>query len=329
MSDIQLGPQGQLRHLLTIDGMERPMIEKLLLTADSFLRGSQKVRSVPLLRGRTIAMLFFEASTRTRTAFELAAKRLSADLLHVDVARSALVKGEGLLDMLRNIIAMQCRVLVVRHGDAGAARFIANQVDGDASVINAGDGCHSHPTQALVDAYAIQRLKGDLARLKIAIVGDILHSRVARSQIQIFHTLGVADLRLVGPSTLVPPEVRVLGGRCINSLDEGLDGVDVVIALRLQKERMESGLLSGNSEFHREYGLTEKRLEHAAPDAIVLHPGPINRGVELDDAVADGARSAILRQVEWGVAVRMAAISLIAGNAPSGPLSGPLGVDEA
>jgi aspartate carbamoyltransferase catalytic subunit len=265
---------------------------------------------VPLLRGKTVANLFFEPSTRTRTTFDLAAKRLSADVLNINIEASSTKKGESLADTLRNLEAMQCDMFVVRHHVSGAAEYIARQVAPHISVINGGDGRHEHPTQALLDAFTIRRCKGHFEQLKVAIVGDVAHSRVARSNIQALRTLGVPDLRVVGPKTLIPPGIESLGVAVHDDLDEGIEGCDVVIMLRLQQERMQSALLPSAHEYFREYGLTAARLARAAPDAIVMHPGPINRGVEIDSPVADGVQSVILQQVTFGIAVRMAVMSL-------------------
>ena len=312
---VQLDAQGRLRHLITTEGMPRELLTRILDTAESFSGVLGKsVKKVPLLRGRTIINLFFEPSTRTRTTFELAAQRLSADVLNIDVATSSTSKGESLLDMLRNLEAMQCDAFVVRHADSGAAEFIARNVAPGVSVINAGDGRHAHPTQALLDAYTIRREKGPLEPLTVAIVGDILHSRVARSQIHALLTLGAGEVRVIAPRTLLPRQIERLGVRVLEDMDAGLEGVDVVMMLRLQHERMRGALLPSESEFFARYGLTERRLERTNPQAIVMHPGPVNRGVELDPRVADGPRSVILQQVTNGIAVRMAIMSMVLGG---------------
>ncbi len=312
---VQLEPNGRLRHLLTTEGLPREMLTRILDTAESFSGVLGKsVKKVPLLRGRTIINLFFEPSTRTRTTFELAAQRLSADVLNIDVATSSTSKGESLLDMLRNLEAMQCDAFVVRHADSGAAEFIARHVRPGVAVINAGDGRHAHPTQALLDAFTIRREKGPLEPLTIAIVGDILHSRVARSQIHALLGLGAGQVRVIAPRTLLPRDIQRLGVRVYEDMDAGLEGADVVMMLRLQRERMRGALLPSESEFFARFGLTEKRLERTHPDSIVMHPGPVNRGVELDPRVADGPRSVILRQVTNGIAVRMAVMSIVLGG---------------
>ena len=316
MSDLQLDQQGRLRHFLTTEGLGREMLESILDTAESFAPvGERAVKKVPLLRGRTIINLFFEPSTRTRTTFELAAKRLSADVLSLNVGASSTTKGETLLDTLRNLEAMHCDMFVVRHAESGAAHFIAEHVAPHVSVINGGDGRHAHPTQAMLDMFTIRRHKGTVAGLTVAIVGDIEHSRVARSQIHALSALGARALRAVGPRTLVPPGLASLGVEVHTDLDAALEGVDVVIMLRLQHERMHGPLLPGSGEYFRYWGLTERRLARAASDAIVMHPGPMNRGVEIESAVADGAHSVILQQVSFGIAVRMAVMSMCLGRA--------------
>ncbi len=309
--NIQLDKNGRLRHFLTIEGLNRKLLVEILDTAESFSGVTeQSIKKVPLLRGKTIVNLFFEASTRTRTTFELAAKRLSADVLNINVAASATSKGESLLDTLHNLQAMHCDMFVVRHDRSGAAHFIAQHVAPHISVINAGDGRHAHPTQAMLDMFTIRRHKKDFAPLNIAIVGDILHSRVARSQIHALTTLGVNEVRIIGPETLMPADVEALGVHVHHDLREGLRDIDVVITLRLQHERMRGALLPSEHEYFRLYGLTEEKLALAKPDVIVMHPGPINRGVEIDSAVADGSRSVILEQVTHGIAVRMAIMSM-------------------
>ena len=316
--NLQLDDQGRLRHLLTIEGLKRQQIIDILDTAESFTSVSaQQAKKVPLLRGKTIVNLFFEPSTRTLTTFELAAKRLSADVLKINVNTSATVKGESLLDMLRNLEAMQCDMFVVRHGDSGAAHLIAQHVAPHISVINAGDGRHAHPTQALLDMFTIRRHKKEFAPLTVTIVGDIMHSRVARSQIHALTTLGISELRVVAPKTLIPDQVESLGVHVFNNLEEGLRDADVVIMLRLQKERMTGALLPSEQEYFQTFGLTEEKLKLAKPDAIVMHPGPINRGVEIASEVADGPQSVILEQVTNGIAVRMAVMSMVLGRPPA------------
>lgn len=315
-SHIQIDENGRLCHLLTIEGLERQMVLDILDTAESFISVTeQTVKKVPLLRGKTVVNLFFEASTRTRTTFELAAKRLSADVLNLNITASATTKGETLLDTLRNLEAMHCDMFVVRHADSGTAHFIAQHVPPHISVINAGDGRHAHPTQALLDMFTIRRHKGaDFSKLRIAIVGDILHSRVARSQIHALNVLGAGEIRVVGPKTLIPAQAEAIGVKVFHDLGRGIEDADVVIMLRLQKERMQGALLPSEHEYFQLYGLTEEKLAAAKPDVIVMHPGPINRGVEMASQVADGPHSVILEQVTNGIAVRMAVMSMVLGN---------------
>ena len=316
--NIQLDERGRLRHFLSIDGLSRDTLTQILDTAESFASvGSQTVKKVPLLRGKTIVNLFFEASTRTRTTFELAAKRLSADVLNMSISTSATVKGESLLDMLRNLEAMHCDMFVVRHATSGAPEFIARHVAPHISVINGGDGCHAHPTQAMLDAFTIRHHKGEFSSLRVAIVGDIMHSRVARSQIHALTTLGVPEVRVIAPRTLIPKHVENMGVHVYHDMSQGLRGVDVVIMLRLQRERMQGALLPSAHEYYQCYGLTTDKLALANPDAMVMHPGPINRGVEIESAVADGPQSVILEQVTNGIAVRMAVMSMVLGRSPT------------
>lgn len=312
---LQLDGQGRLLHFLTVEGLSRAHLTGILDTAES-LRGvaERRVKKLPTLHGKTVVNLFFEASTRTRTTFELAAKRLSADVLTLNVATSSAVKGETLLDTLRNIEAMQCDMFVVRHEQSGAAEFIARHVRPHIAVLNAGDGRHAHPTQAMLDVFTLRRHKPDFSHLRIAIVGDILHSRVARSLIHALNILGAGEVRVIAPRTLLPVAVESLGVRVFHRLQEGLREVDAVVMLRLQKERMESGLLPSEAEFFQCYGLTQERLALAKPDVLVMHPGPINRGVEIASEAADGPRSVILEQVTNGIAVRMAVMSITMGN---------------
>jgi aspartate carbamoyltransferase catalytic subunit len=315
--NIQLDEQGRLRHFLSIEGLKRAMLVDILDLAESFAGVTeQAVKKVPLLRGKTIVNLFFEASTRTRVTFELAAKRLSADVLNVNISASSTAKGETLLDTLQNLEAMYCDMFVVRHSDSGSAQFIAEHVLPHVHVINAGDGRHAHPTQAMLDMFTIRRVKGEFAPLTVAIVGDILHSRVARSQIHALTTLGVNEVRVIAPRTLIPKDVETLGVHVYHDLRQGLRDADVVIALRLQHERMLGALLPSEHEYFQLYGLTEEKLALAKPDAIVMHPGPINRGVEIASSVADGPRSVILQQVTHGIAVRMAVMAMVMGNTP-------------
>ena len=314
--NIQLDKNGQLKHFLTIEGLSTDLLTSILDTAESFANiNEQSVKKVPLLRGKTIANLFFEASTRTRNTFELAAKRLSADVLNVNISTSATSKGETLMDTLQNLQAMQCDMFVVRHNASGAAHYIANRVAPGISVINAGDGSHSHPTQGMLDMFTIRRNKGaDFGRLRVAIVGDVLHSRVARSQIHALNILNTGNVRVIAPKTLLPVGIEDMGVEVFNNMEEGIRDADVVIMLRLQKERMQGALLPSEQEYYQMYGLTEERLSLAKPDAIVMHPGPINRGVEIESSVADGPQSVILDQVTNGISVRMAVMSMALGR---------------
>ena len=304
------------RHLLAISDLSKQTLLNLLDLAGTFMHGNGKLlKKVPLLRGKTVVNFFFESSTRTRTTFEIAARQLSADVLNFNVETAAVRKGETLLDTLKNLQAMGAEMFIVRHQDSGAANFIANNVAKHVCVINAGDGRHAHPTQALLDMYTIRKHKGDFSDLRVAIVGDILHSRVARSEIRALHTLGVKEIRLIAPRTLAPSAPNTFGAEVFENMEEGLSGVDVVIMLRLQKERMNGAFVPSEEEYYRRYGVTTKRLKCIAPDGIVMHPGPINRGVEVSSEVADGERSLILEQVTYGIAVRMAVISSAFGAA--------------
>ena len=311
IENIQLNSEGKLKHFLSIDGLNKTLLTEILDIAESFIgMNDQQIKKVPLLRGKTIVNLFFENSTRTRTTFELAAKRLSADVLSMSIATSSTSKGESLLDTIRNLEAMFVDMFVVRHGISGAAHFIAQHTAPHISVINAGDGQHAHPTQAMLDMFTIRQIKQDFSNLRVAIIGDILHSRVARSQIQALNTLGAAEVRVIAPKTLLPSHVESLGVNVSHDLTSGLKDIDVIIMLRLQKERMTSALLPSESEYFKCFGLTEAKLKIAKPDAIVLHPGPINRGVEIDSKVADGPQSVILKQVSNGIAIRMAIMAM-------------------
>jgi len=319
MNNLQLDQQGRLKHFLGIEGLTRALLIDILNTAASFLSIDAKaVKKVPILRGKTIANLFFEPSTRTRTTFELAAKRLSADVLNFNIDTSSTSKGETLIDMLHNLEAMHCDMFVVRHNAGGAAHFMAQHITPPIRIINAGDGEHEHPTQAMLDMYTIRQYKEDFAPLRVAIVGDILHSRVARSDIHALTTLGASEVRVVGPKTLIPKDIEKLGVKVFNSLKTGLRDIDVVIMLRLQRERMQSALLPSAHEYFQYYGLTEEVLRVTHPEAIVMHPGPINRGVEIASTVADGKRAVILQQVSNGIGVRMAIMAMILGVMPEG-----------
>ncbi|HTS52891.1 MAG TPA: aspartate carbamoyltransferase catalytic subunit [Burkholderiales bacterium] len=314
-ANLQMSAEGKLKHLLTTEGLPPEILLQILDTARSFCSVTERqVKKVPLLRGKAIFNLFFEPSTRTRTTFEIAAKRLSADVVNLNIATSSQTKGETLLDTVANLTAMHADMFIVRHGESGAAHLIARNVGPDIHVINAGDGRHAHPTQALLDMFTIRHYKGGFNHLRVAIVGDILHSRVARSEIHALTTLGVPEVRVIGPRTLLPRHVQNLGVHVFHDMAAGLKDVDVVMMLRLQHERMSGALLPSAGEFFKSYGLTPEKLAHAKPDAIVMHPGPMNRGVEIDSAVADGRQSVILPQVTFGIAVRMAVMGILAGN---------------
>lgn len=311
----QLNKHGELLHLLSTEGLSKELITHILDTAANFVSVSDReVKKVPLLRGKSVFNLFFENSTRTRTTFEIAAKRLSADVINLDIARSSTSKGESLLDTIANLSAMAADIFVVRHSESGAPHLIAQQTADHVHVINAGDGRHAHPTQGLLDMYTIRHYKGDFSNLCVAIVGDVLHSRVARSDIHALTTLGCAQVRVVGPKTLIPADLSQMGVKVFHDFDQGIKDCDVIIMLRLQNERMSGALLPSSQEYFKGYGLTQQKLALAKPDAIVMHPGPINRGVEIDSAVVDGQQSVILPQVTFGIAVRMAVMSIVAGT---------------
>jgi len=317
-SQMQLTREGRLKHFLSVETLPPLLLEEILNRAENFVtQPNTNQKKYPLLRGKTVMNLFFENSTRTRTTFELAAKRLSADVLNLDIRTSATSKGESLLDTIRNLEAMNVDMFVVRHQCSGSANFIARYCAPHVSVINAGDGYHAHPTQAMLDMLTIRQHKPSFQPLKVAIVGDILHSRVARSQIHALSILATGEIRIIAPKTLIPVGVENLGIRPENiftDMNQGLQDVDVIIMLRLQKERMQAALLPSEQEFYKFYGLTEERLKLAKPDAIVMHPGPANRGVEIDSRVADGEQSVILSQVTNGVAIRMAVMSMVMGT---------------
>jgi aspartate carbamoyltransferase catalytic subunit len=312
-SDLQWTPEGRLRHLLTLRGLTREQLTSLLDRSESFLSpaGGDVVRS-RALAGRTVANLFFEPSTRTRASFDLAAKRLGADVLNLDVNTSSRKKGESILDMIFTLQAMQIDVFVVRDASAGVPAYIARHVNDYVSILNAGEADLSHPTQGLLDLLTIRQHKPDFHNLTVAIVGDIAHSRVARSAAEALTIMGVGDLRLVSPPALAPEHGAIPGGRVLHRLDEGLRGADVVMALRIQRERI--GNLDGIpriDEYFAKYGISHERMKLAAPDAIVMHPGPMNRGIEIESALADSLCSVITKQVTNGVAVRMAILTVV------------------
>jgi aspartate carbamoyltransferase catalytic subunit len=319
MNNPQLDSDGRLRHLLSIVGLPKKILNQILDTAESFVGVAEReVKKVPLLRGKTVCNLFFENSTRTRTTFEIAAKRLSADVISLNVSTSSQSKGETILDTVDNLIAMHADMFVVRHSQSGAAHFIAKHVPDHIHVINAGDGRHSHPTQGLLDLFTIRKYKPELHNLRVAIVGDVLHSRVARSEIHALTTLGVPEVRVIAPKTLLPTQVEKLGVHVYHDMKAGLKDVDVVMMLRLQNERMNGAMLPSAQEYFKTYGLTQEKLSLAKPDAIVLHPGPMNRGVEIDSSVADGSQSVILPQVTYGIAIRMAVMAILTGAHQAG-----------
>jgi aspartate carbamoyltransferase catalytic subunit len=304
------------RHLLGIDGLDAGEISLILDTAEAMKEiGTRSVKKVPTLRGRTVVNLFFEPSTRTRTSFEIAEKRLSADTLSIATSTSSVSKGETLLDTVRNLEAMAPDMIVMRHASSGAPHLLARMCR--SAIVNAGDGMHEHPTQALLDAFTIREHKDRLSGLKVAIIGDLLHSRVLRSNLLLLKTMG-AEVWACGPATLVPVGLDRLAARVTTSVDEAVDGADVVMMLRIQQERMHGHFFPSVREYFSLFGLTVERLRRAASDAIVMHPGPMNRGVEIDSEVADGPGSVILEQVSNGVAVRMAVLYLLAGREAGG-----------
>jgi aspartate carbamoyltransferase catalytic subunit len=300
------------RHLLGIDGLTPGEIALVLDTAEAMKEvGRRSIKKVPALRGRTVVNLFFEPSTRTRTSFEIAEKRLSADTLSIATATSSVTKGETLLDTVRNLEAMSPDVIVMRHSSSGAPHLLARTCR--SAIVNAGDGMHEHPTQALLDAFTIRQHKGRLAGLKVAIVGDLLHSRVLRSNIVLLTTMG-ANVSVCGPATLMPPAIGTFGVTATTSVEDAVEDADVVMMLRIQHERMHGHFIPSVREYFALFGMTPERLRRARPDVILMHPGPMNRGVEIDSAVADGPYSVILEQVANGVAVRMAVLYLLAGR---------------
>jgi aspartate carbamoyltransferase catalytic subunit len=299
------------KHILGTEQLTREDIQMILDTADSFKEiSTREIKKVPTLRGKTIVNLFYEASTRTRTSFEIAGKRLSADTINITASSSSVVKGETLEDTARNIEAMKPDIIVMRHAASGAPHYLAKRLD--CSVINAGDGAHEHPSQALLDLLTIRQHKGRLEGLTVAIVGDITHSRVARSNLYAMKKMGM-KVRLAGPGTMVPPGIERLGAEVHTNINDAIKGADVVMMLRIQLERQGKTLLPTLREYARFYGLNPNNLQLAGKEAIIMHPGPMNRGVEISSFVADGPRSVILDQVENGVAVRMALLYLVAG----------------
>ncbi len=314
MLEPQIDRDGRLRHLITLDGLTRLQLLDLLDSAEALRATAERpVNKLPILRGRTVVNLFFEPSTRTRTSFELAATRLSADVVNFDVGASSTKKGETLLDTLRTLEAMRCDLFVVRHAQNGTPEYLARNAAPGVVIVNGGDGNHAHPTQGLLDVFTIRRHKPDLSRLIVTIVGDILHSRVARSDVHALKLLGVGEIRLAGPAALLPQDATDMGCTLADNIEAALTGADVIIMLRLQKERMQAALIDSDEAYARSWGLNSQRLALARPDAIVMHPGPINRGVEITDEIADGPQSVIFQQVSNGVAVRMAVMARLLG----------------
>ena len=311
----QRDAQGRLRHLLTLDGLTRDEMLQLLDLAQFYVRfpGDVPARDQSLA-GRTVANLFFEPSTRTRVSFELAARRLGADVVNLDLQTSSRIKGETVLDTIYTLQAMQVDVFVIRDAEPGLPAFVARHVAPHVSLLNAGEAHVSHPTQGLLDVLTIRQRKGDLGQLRVAIVGDIRHSRVARSAWQALSTLGVGEFRLIAPEVFMPADEEFAGAKRYHSLAKGIAGADVVMGLRIQRERMADAQIPDSEAYCREFGITRERLKVAAPDALVLHPGPMNRGVEITGEVADGPQSAIQQQVTNGVAVRMAVLATIVRN---------------
>jgi aspartate carbamoyltransferase catalytic subunit len=306
----QLDAHGRLRHLLTLDGLPRERIEALLDRAEALRSASRNgTQPLDLLAGRTVINLFFEPSTRTRTSFDLAAKRLGAQVINFDIASSSTTKGESLLDTVHTLEAMHCDAFVVRHKESGTPAYIAQHLRSPAAVLNAGDGNHAHPTQGLLDALTLRRHVANFSTLRVVICGDIRHSRVARSDVHALRALGVRDIRLCAPAQLLPETAEFGDCRVFDDFDAALDGVNVAIMLRLQKERIEAAAIPSEAEYFQRYGLSAQRLQRAAQDCLVMHPGPMNRGVEIAGEVADGARSLILEQVANGVFVRMAVLA--------------------
>lgn len=306
--DIQIS-QGKLSHFLNIKGLPKSNIEDIISRSEEIHNNS----NIRKYSENVVASLFFEPSTRTKTTFELASKRLSSNFINIDISNSSTAKGESIIDMVKTIEAMNCQMFVVRHSIPGTAHYIAESVSKNISVINAGDGSNEHPTQAMLDVFTIKKHKGGFQDLKISIVGDILHSRVAKSLIYALNTLGTKQINIVGPEKLIPEDYQELNVNYFSNMDEGINDADVIIMLRLQKERMHDALISLDT-YYDDYGLNESRLKYAKGDVIVMHPGPINRGIEIESTVADGPNSVILNQVSYGISVRMAIMSMLFDN---------------
>ena len=315
MKNLQQSKNNELQHLLSIKGLDKKIIEKIFNDADKFLEKKDiKLDDHTSLNGKTVCNLFFENSTRTQTTFEIAAKRLSANVINLDIATSSQSKGESILDLINNLIAMSVDIFVIRHSEPGIPELIAKNIKSNAHIINAGDGNREHPTQGLLDAFTIREFKKDFSNLKVAIVGDIEHSRVAKSEISILSTLGAKEIRVIGPKALMPSNIEDLNVNVFHTMEEGLRDVDVIMMLRIQKERMSNKSVPSESEYFKSFGLNQKRLKIAKDDALVLHPGPINRGVEIESEVADGKQSVILNQVKNGIAIRMAVMVMMIGK---------------
>ena len=315
MTKLQLNKTGNLNHLLTTEGLKEDLIFKIFNLADSFLNiNNRDIKNVPLLRGKTVCNLFFENSTRTRTTFEIAAKRLSADVINLDIPSSSQSKGESVLDTIDNLIAMGADIFIIRHSQPGIPEKIAKHVGPNVHIINAGDGHHAHPTQGLLDVFTIKKFKDNFKSLSTAIVGDIKHSRVARSEIFALSALGVPDIRLIGPKNLMPDNIKVSNIKIFDSMEKGLKDVDVIMMLRIQKERMVGDNIPSEEDYFTNFGLRKKHLGLSKKDAIVMHPGPMNRGVEIDSEVADSDQSVILSQVTFGIAIRMAVMAMLIGK---------------
>ncbi len=315
MTKLQLNKTGNLNHLLTTEGLKEDLIFKIFNLADSFLNiNNRDIKNVPLLRGKTVCNLFFENSTRTRTTFEIAAKRLSADVINLDIPSSSQSKGESVIDTIDNLIAMGADIFIIRHSQPGIPEKIAKHVGPNVHIINAGDGHHAHPTQGLLDVFTIKKFKNNFKSLSTAIVGDIKHSRVARSEIFALSALGVPDIRLIGPKNLMPDNIKVSNIKIFDSMEKGLRDVDVIMMLRIQKERMTGDNIPSEEDYFTNFGLRKKHLGLSKKDAIVMHPGPMNRGVEIDSEVADSDQSVILSQVTFGIAIRMAVMAMLIGK---------------
>tara|TARA_B100000902_G_scaffold268975_1_gene254963 strand:+ start:734 stop:1687 length:954 start_codon:yes stop_codon:yes gene_type:complete len=312
MENLQLSKNKELQHLLSIKGLDKKLIEKIFNDSEKFLKKKdEELNKYTSLNGKTVCNLFFENSTRTQTTFEIAAKKLSANVINLDIATSSQSKGESILDLINNLIAMSVDIFVIRHSEPGIPELIAKNIKSNAHIINAGDGDREHPTQGLLDAFTIRKYKKDFSNLKVAIVGDIQHSRVAKSEINILSILGTKEIRVIGPKSLMPNNINQLNVKVFHTMEEGLKDVDVIMMLRIQKERMSQDTIPSEDEYFKSFGLDQKRLKIAKKDCLVLHPGPINRGVEIESEVADGKQSVILNQVNYGIAIRMAVMTIM------------------